>query len=255
MNMRKPTRSARSAAQAAAQAPLALERLALALAGLAVAIALGAALFWVAQRPRFDLRRIEVTGDLRHVSRAAIRSAIAGHLRGNFFTVRLGEARAAFETIPWVAQASVRRVWPDRLVVHVVERRAVGVWGDGMVLSDTGTLFDANPAEAELDGPQVEFYGPPRFAAEAVRKLQRFAPALDAVHVALAAIEISERGSWSIRTGAGQRFDLGRDNPPGTVEARLAAVAAHYPAVVAHLGAAPVRIDARYDNGFAATAP
>ncbi|HEX7156564.1 MAG TPA: FtsQ-type POTRA domain-containing protein, partial [Burkholderiaceae bacterium] len=80
-------------------------------AAAAVALAGAGALLWVAQRPWFDLRRIEVSGDLRHVSRAAIRSAIAGRLAGNFFTMRLDDARRAFESVPWVAAVSVRRVW------------------------------------------------------------------------------------------------------------------------------------------------
>jgi len=226
-----------------------------ALLGAALVVAMGAALVWSAQRPRFDFRRIEVTGDLRHVSRAEIRSAIAGHLAGNFFTMRLGRSRAAFETIPWVATASVRRVWPDRLVVHIVERRAVGVWSDGRVVSDAGTLFAANAAEAELDGPQIEFSGPPQFAAEAVQKLRGFTALLRALPAEVAAIDISDRGSWTVRTGGGLLLELGRDDPPGSVQTRLSGIAAHYPTVVAQLSGPPVRIDARYNNGFAATRP
>jgi cell division protein FtsQ len=232
-----------------------LEGLTRLLLGAALALVVGAGLLRAAQRPRFDFRRIEVTGDLHHVSRAAIRSAIAGRLAGNFFTMRLGEARAAFETVPWVAAASVRRVWPDRLVVHIVERRAVGVWSDGRVVSDAGTLFAANPAEAELDGPQVEFSGPPQFAAEAVEKLRAFSTALRAMQAELLSIDISERASWTIRTAGGLRLDLGRDDPPGSVQARLDGIAAHYPTVVAQLSGPPTHIDARYNNGFAATRP
>jgi len=221
----------------------------------AVACALAAALLWTVQRPRFDFQRIEVVGQLRHVSRAAIRAAIAGRLRGNFFTMRLAESRAAFEAIPWVASASVRRVWPDRLVVTLVERRAVGVWSDGRVVSDAGQLFDVNPAEAELDGPQVEFSGPPGLAADAVAKLGSFRDALRALPATLAAIDISNRASWSLRTQSGQTLDLGRDDPPGSVQARLDAIAANYPLVLAQMSGPPGHIDARYNNGFAATRP
>jgi len=221
----------------------------------AVLLALTAAALWAAQRPRFDFRRIEVVGDLRHVSRAALRAAIAGRLHGNFFTLRLADARQAVETIPWVASASVRRVWPDRLVVTLVERRAVGVWSDGRVVSDAGQLFDVNPAEAEQDGPQVDFSGPPALAAEAVDKLATLGAGLRALPATIAAIDISERASWTVRTQSGQTLDLGRDDPPGSVQARLAAIVANYPLVVAQLSGPPARIDARYTNGFAATRP
>ena len=221
----------------------------------ALACALAAALLWAVQRPRFDFRRIEVVGQLRHVSRAAIRAAIAGRLRGNFFTMRLADSRAAFESIPWVGSVAVRRVWPDRLVVTLVERRAVGVWSDGRVVSDSGQLFDVNPAEAELDGPQVEFSGPPTLAAEAVARLRAFSEKLRSLPAAVAAIDISDRASWSVRTQSGQTLDLGRDDPPGSVQARLEAIVANYPLVVAQLSGPPGHIDARYNNGFAATRP
>lgn len=246
-------RRAPDAAQAVALARL--RRLARALLLAAALLAAAAALAWAAQRPRFDFRRILVQGELRHVSRAQIRSAIAGRLAGNFFTMRLADSRAAFESIPWVAAASVRRVWPDRLVVHLIERRAVGIWSDGRLVSDTGELFDGNPAEAELDGVQIEFSGPPRFAPDAAARLRGFSDALAALPASLAAVEISDRASWSIRTSAGQILDLGRDDPPGSVQGRLAAVVAGYPQVVARLDGPPLHIDARYNNGFAAARP
>jgi len=71
----------------------------------------------------------------------------------------------------------------------------------------------------------------------------------------IAAIDISERASWTIRTQAGQTLELGRDDPPGSVQSRLAAIVSNYPTVVAQLSGPPAHIDARYNNGFAATRP
>jgi len=227
-----------------------------AMAGAAVAGALAGAALWYAQQPRFDFRRITIEGELHHVRRPALQAVVAdGGLAGTFFTLRLGRARAAFETIPWVASASVRRVWPDRLVVHITERRPIGIWSDGRVLSDAGVLFDGRPGEAERDGPLIEFAGPPQFAAAAVEKLHELGPALEGMGLRVGALDVSERASWTLRTTAGQTFELGRDDPPGSVAARLAAVAASYPIVLARLAGPPARVDARYHNGFAATRP
>src|ERR1700731_882694 len=119
----------------------------------AALLAGGALTLKLAQSPRFDFRRIEIAGDVRHIRRAAVRDAISGRLAGNYFTIRLDQARRAFETLPWVAQVSVRRIWPNRLRVTLTEHRALGEWNDGRLLSDAGVLFVANPAEAEADGP------------------------------------------------------------------------------------------------------
>jgi len=242
----------------AASAPRLMELAARLCFGLALLVAAGTAVAWVAQRPAFDFLSIEVRaseGELQHVSQATVRSAIARQLAGNFFTMRLDDARRVFETVPWVAGASVRRVWPDRLLVTLTEHRALGVWSDGRVLSDDGRLFVANIAEAEIYGPLVSFDGPSQYAAEAVRRFREFSTLLAPLSIEVAAMSVSERASWSLRAADGQKIELGRDDPPGRVRERIELITASYPQMLAKFGAPPARIDARYPNGLAAALP
>ena len=94
-----------------------------------------------------------------------------------------------------------------------------------------------------------------QFAPEAVARIAPFARACHALGTALAGIAVSDRGSWSLRTARGQVFDLGRDDPSGAVQRRLDGLVRNDPVVVARLGGAPAYVDARYDNGFAASGP
>lgn len=225
-------------------------------------VGLGAAALWIAQRPMFEIRRIELRGSsgaLRHVSVAAVRAALRGdgrtRLRGGYFTLRLDDARRVFETVPWVAGVSVRRGWPNRLIVTFTEHRAVGAWGDGRLLSEAGVLFVANPAEAEADGALPQFDGPERFAPEAARRFREFTAQLAPLKIAVDSVDVSERASWRLRTDSGQTFELGRDDPAGRIAQRLAAFVASYPLVLARAQAPPPRIDLRYANGFAVALP
>lgn len=232
-----------------------------ALLALLVALGLGAlaGARWVAQRPQFDFKRIEVRGELQHVTAASIRAATAGRLRGNFFTIRLDEARRLLESVPWVARASVRRVWPNRLQVTLQEYRALGAWEDGRLLSDRGDLFVANVAEAEVFGPLPEFAGPDAAAREIARRFYEFAAGLAPLAMTIDAIEVSERRSWAVNArgpaNAATRFELGREERAGLLQQRLTDAVAAYPMAYARLGGPPERIDARYSNGFAASAP
>ena len=227
---------------------------------LAVLIAGGllllAATRWVAHRPAFDFRRIEVRGDLQHVSAASIRSAIAGRLKGNYFTVRLDEVRRLMETVPWVAQASVRRQWPNRLQITLREHRALGGWGDGRLLSDNGVLFVANVAEAEIFGPLPTFAGPDAEAQGIAARYYDFAALVAPLSLVIDAIDVSDRRSWTLRASgpgiATTTLELGRDDPPGTLARRLSDIVASYSMVTARVGGPPARIDARYANGIAA---
>jgi cell division protein FtsQ len=213
---------------------------------------------WLAQRPWFDLHHVELrasgTGALRHVNANVVRAATIGRLSGNFFTLKLDEARRVFESVPWVAAVSVRRAWPDRLLVTITEHRAVAVWDDGRLLADSGELFVANLAEAEVSGPLPQVEAPSRFAPEVARRLPQFAARLALLGLRLDSVEVSDRASWTINADSALAIVLGRDEPAGQIDERLALVAAHYPAMAAQFRAELARIDARYPQGFAVAA-
>src|SRR5262249_14082036 len=79
--------------------------------GLVALVATG--LLWFARQPMFALHSIRVDGDLAHNSALTIRANAAPRIAGNFFTMDLAATRRAFESVPWVRRAIVRRVWPD----------------------------------------------------------------------------------------------------------------------------------------------
>ncbi|HTN47943.1 MAG TPA: FtsQ-type POTRA domain-containing protein [Burkholderiaceae bacterium] len=227
--------------------------------GLAAVLLVLAGARWIAHRPEFDFRRAEVQGELQHVTAASVRAAIAGRLKGNYFTMRLDDTRRLLETVPWVAQASVRRVWPNRLQITLREHRALGAWADGRLLSDRGELFVANVAEAEVFGPLPSFDGPDDEARQVAERYYEFAATLAPIALAVDSIDVSDRHSWSlVASGPGvaaTTMALGRDDTPGAVQRRLGDVVAAYPMVVARVGGPPAQIDARYANGLAASAP
>ncbi|MGH6610173.1 MAG: cell division protein FtsQ/DivIB, partial [Burkholderiaceae bacterium] len=229
---------------------------------------------YVARHPAFHLKRIEVRGDLRHVTAPSVRSFVAGRFagkRGNYFTMPLEHARAVFETVPWVAQASVRRVWPNRLRVTLTEHRALGVWSDGRLLSDQGELFVANPDEAEIYGALPEFSGPDEVAKDAARRYYELSAQLAPLSLRIDAIDVSDRKAWSLRVSQANseeigarasqsRIELGRNSATGvdgkTANAqRVERIIAAYPMIVAQAGSLPTHIDARYVNSLSAAMP
>ena len=86
-----------------------------ALAGPALAAAGGMGL---ARAPWFPVRAIQLEGELQRNSVTTIRANTTPRLAGNFFSFNLVKAREAFEAVPWVRHAVVRRVWPDRVAVR-----------------------------------------------------------------------------------------------------------------------------------------
>jgi cell division protein FtsQ len=71
-----------------------------------------------------DASVIQVQG-ATHVSRRAIESAFADDLGRSIYLLPLADRRATLRTVNWVKDATVARVWPNRLLVRVSERRPV----------------------------------------------------------------------------------------------------------------------------------
>src|SRR5260370_25521759 len=139
-----------------------------ALHALLVLVLLAAGGYWLIQRPNFALREIQIDGDTEHINSPTVRAGVVGRLKGNFFTVDLDVARQAFEQMPWVRHASVRRVWPNALAVTLEEFKPLGTWGTDQLGSVDGDLFTAN--QGELDGDLPAFEGPDGSAEEVVQR-------------------------------------------------------------------------------------
>ena len=102
------------------------------------------------------IQRITVEGNTR-MSTGEVVSLLDG-LRGqNMLSVDLEAWKASLKASPWVADAAIRRVFPGRVAVAVVERMPVGIGrlGDTLFLVDRqGNLIDEyGPNYAELDLP------------------------------------------------------------------------------------------------------
>lgn len=222
--------------------------------GLTLLGCLGTSLWWVSQRPFFALRAIEVEprpgAELRHVSTAVLQAVVASGVRGNFFATDLGEVRAVFETVPWIRRATVRRVWPDGLVVDVEEHRALALWADGRLVNTFGELFTANLGEAEERGPLPELSGPPGTELQVARRYAELRQSVAALDVGPRAVALSDRHAWTLRLDDGTTLLLGRDEGM-PIERRLARWIHTYPQVKAQLNRRAELIDLRYPNGFA----
>lgn len=226
-----------------------------ALFALAALALLSCGLWWLAQRPMFTLKVIRVEGmgeELRHIDRSTIRSIAVPRIKGNFFTANLDAVRVAFEAVPWVRKASVRREWPNKLIVGLEEHRALGTWGDeGRLLSVKGDVFTANLAEAEEDGELLEFSGPEGSEKDVVARFNEFREWFAPVNLAPEAVELSSRYAWTVKLNTGMTVELGREQSKTTLKDRVMRLVGVYPQLVARLQDRIESVDMRYPNGLA----
>jgi cell division protein FtsQ len=94
---------------------------------------------------------LEVQG-AEHASRRAIESVFAEDMGRSVYLLPLADRRATLQTVDWVKDASVARLWPNRVVVRVTERKPVAfltlgpsrfglIDADGVVLAQSPGRF------------------------------------------------------------------------------------------------------------------
>ncbi|MBP6899273.1 MAG: cell division protein FtsQ/DivIB [Burkholderiaceae bacterium] len=222
-----------------------------AVAGLALCAAL---LAWGARLPLFGLRAIKVDGEVARNSESTIRANAAPKLAGNFLTMDLGQARSAFESVPWVRRAVVRRTWPMGLAVALEEHKPAALWaeadGNDRLVNSHGEVFEANIGDVE-DERLPRLSGPEGSAAAMLAMLQRLAPLVEPLQAGeISALALTARGSWRITLDKGAEVDLGRGSDD-EVLARTRRFIATMPQVLAAYRRPLEAADLRHADGFA----
>ncbi|MDO8283445.1 MAG: cell division protein FtsQ/DivIB [Rhodoferax sp.] len=210
---------------------------------------------WVVRLPVFDVKGITVTGDVTHNNAVTLRANVAPRLVGTFFSMDLPRVRAAFEAVPWVRHAVVRRQFPNRLQVVLQEHRAVAYWGSDnelRLINSFGEVFEANVGEVEQDAlPSLN--GPEGQGAEVLAMYRAVAPLFEQMEMPVDGLELSVGGSWRVLLDTGAAIELGRGGI-AEVTARVRRFLATLTQVTSRYARhanAVESADLRHENGYA----
>jgi cell division protein FtsQ len=223
-----------------------LNRLADLLIALAVVLVIYGALHFALRLPIFPLREVRMTNPVALVNGEQVEALIRREIKGNFFTLDLIAARAAFAKLPWVRNVSMRRRWPDRLEVTLEEHVPLARWGDRALVNRYGEVFSA-----DYDGKLPLFVGPAELAREIAIRYDFFKRSLAAIDKVPDQVQVTPRRAWQVRLEGGPTLELGRER----IEARLARFVATYSRTLVRLDRRIDFVDLRYANGFAVRIP
>ena len=134
----------------------------------------------------------------RQVSREEIFAAAGVTDHSSLLFLDVADARARLEAIPWIAEATVRKLYPDRLQITVTEREAFALWqreGKVHVIAADGTVLSAKVEPRLALLPFVVGNGAAAKARDFLAILDRYPAIRDSVR---AAILVGER-RWNLR--------------------------------------------------------
>lgn len=220
-----------------------------------VGLTLGGGAWWLLSHPRFAIQSITVQGQVVRSHSASFRNHVIPQLSGNFFTLNLAQAQHAFQSVPWVREAVVHRVFPGQLRSVVVEHQPLATWGDegsNFMVNEQGQVFEAPVEDIDIENlPRM--LGPEGSSAKVTHMYRVMAPLFDALDFKLEKVELTARGSWRIWTDSGALVELGRGDESELIE-RLQLLLRTLPQITARYSRTPVALlgaDLRHKDGYA----
>ncbi|QHI99750.1 FtsQ-type POTRA domain-containing protein [Xylophilus rhododendri] len=219
------------------------------------AMLLAAAGWWTLRNPAFALGAIVIEGKLSHNNPVTLRANVAHKLEGSFFTVNLRTAREAFEAVPWIRHADVRREFPNRLLVTLEEHVPVAYWGPesgSAMVNSFGEVFEANVADVENeDLPRLA--GPQGHAPEVLEMQHVLEPVFAPLEMSVTQLELSGRGSWRLTLDDGPVVELGGGSTADLLERtrRFARTLTQVAAKYGRRADALASADLRHADGYA----
>lgn len=163
-----------------------------------------------------EVKRVEIDG-VHYLTRLDVYSAVLAGPSASMLDVDLSAARLRLKRLPWVADASVARALPDRLLVHVVERAPFALWRTERamaVIDEKGQILDRRNLKRFADLPLLYGEGA---NVEAARLWPLLATQPE-LHARVAGAGWIGRRRWDVRFRSGEVLAL----PEGYAAARKA---------------------------------
>ena len=91
----------------------------------------------------FVVQHVDVVGEGR-ISEAEVRAQLGVQPGDYLFDMNIETARSRIQSLSWVDTAVIRRLWPNRVVVHINERRPYALWQNNeviQVVDNTGVVI------------------------------------------------------------------------------------------------------------------
>lgn len=200
---------------------------------------------WLSDPQALPIRYVDLKGRLQYVDQARLQEYVQAEVSGGFFNLDLQKIKASLEALPWVYEVSLRRIWPDRLLIRVIEQQPIAFWGDDGLLNQYGEVF--HPDLRGLDLALPYFYGE---EAQREAMIEYFVSADKLLHplgMDLVSLKMDRRNELRLLLSNGIELAVGRADQ----NKRLRGFAQVYAESIAPFIDRIESVDLRYPNGFA----
>lgn len=214
-----------------------------------IVIALISALTWgwiMLKDPQFlPIKTVKIIATYQHVTKKTLENAVTPFVPAGLLSINVDGLQQQILQIPWVYSALIKRVWPNQLVINIVEQQPVAVWNTNSLLNAEGNIF--SPVISSFPAGLPSFSGPEGQQQLMLQQYQYFNTQLAPFHLSIAQISLDQRRSWQMVLNNGMVLVLGKEHPM----TRFNRFIAVYDKIFSNPQKIALHVDMRYSDGFA----
>lgn len=202
---------------------------------------------WLKDEQRLPVQEIIFSGDMAQLKEASLKKIIRTQAKGSFFALDVNKVHALMESQAWVFSASIRKRWPSKLYIHIIEQKAVARWNDDLLLNRYGETFDGGIIkDAKLAQSLPQLFGPGGSEKTVLTGYTHMQRLLNASGQKISQLVLSERFAWQAKLRNEMVLKLGRQEYIN----RLQRFIDVYP-LISKQEKSVDYVDLRYDTGLA----
>lgn len=200
---------------------------------------------WAQSKNDAPVNEVKVLGDFKYLEKSQLEALIRKKLDGSFFTLNVEKLQREIKQNPWVYGVSIRKEWPQKVNVYVVEQQAFAVWNNDLLLNNFGDVFYANGIQVDQSLPRL--YGPEGNEKDVLQGYVNMQSLLELHDFSISELVLSERYAWQIWLKTGIQLNLGRSDKMSRVQRFIDL----YPLLSEYGDKNVAKVDLRYDIGLA----
>lgn len=202
---------------------------------------------WLIQLDQSPIRTYALTHQVQFTSDADIREALAQEpTLAGYFEQDIQEVRAKLIAIPWVQDAIVRKIYPDRLSITLIEHQPIAIWNEKRFVSAQGVAFSLPQERVNSRGFPI-LSGPDSQAKKVLDAWYKIQQDVASRQLVLKSVATDTRGSWTITLDNFIELRLGRGDWLPKID-RFVMI---FPEIEVPEGKRLAYVDLRYEHGAA----
>ena len=186
----------------------------------------------------------QLKSEIRQVKESQIAEIMSNYLGVSFWQLDLAQLHADIVRLDWVYRAKVKRHWPGKVEISILEQKPVVRWGEDALLNQNGDIF--YPQDIKPFAHYVRLDGETAQSRTLLKSLVIFQKQFDSLGWVIDQLSIQADGVWEMHFTGGQKLIL----PPQNWSQKLSRFSRAFSKMKPDLINSAELYDLRYSNGF-----